>query len=244
MPIDLLLYAVIAAVLVFWLRNVLGTKTGDERDRSDILEQLRQRQQDQQGSHAGRIVDVTDSVVEVKDSSRPVLEGIEMEGGAETAQELLDFMRYDSSFDAKAFIVGAKDAFPMIVESFSKGDLRTLKMLLSEGVYSAFEQAVEERNARGEIVTTDVLAVRNCKILGVKKIDRMVYIKLRFIAEETIVIRNREGVVVSGNPDKIISMNDVWTFARDPKSKDPTWYLVETSDDVPEIYPNPMPDAK
>ena len=245
-PIDIVLYAVIAVVLVFWLKNTLGTKTGEERDRSDILEQLKQRQQEnQQSQRSGHIVDiVTDGRDSLsKESVRPTLEGVEMEGGAETAQELLDFIRFDPSFDVKAFVAGAKEAFPMIVESFAKGDLRTLKMLLSDSVYAAFEQEVEDRRARGETVTTDVLAVRNCKILGVKKIDRMVFIKLRFIAEETFVIRNREGGIVSGHPDKIISMNDVWTFGRDPKSKDPTWYLVETSDDVPEIYPNPLPDV-
>jgi len=42
-PVDLLFYAVIAVVLVFWLRNTLGTKTGSERDRSDILDQLKER---------------------------------------------------------------------------------------------------------------------------------------------------------------------------------------------------------
>jgi hypothetical protein len=39
-------------------------------------------------------------------------------------------------------------------------------------------------------------------------------------------------------------MNDVWTFGRELKSKDPTWYLYETSDDVPEEHHNPIPDAK
>lgn len=241
MPIDLLFYAVIAAVLVFWLRNTLGTRTGEERDKSDILEQLRQKQKEQ---GPGRIIDITDNITEMQGGAKPALDGIEIEGGADTAQEIIDFMRYDPSFDVKHFIVGAKDAFPMIVESFAKGDLRTLRMLLSDSVYSAFEQAVEDRKSRGETVTTDVLAVRHCKILGINKIDRMVFIKLRFLAEETMVVRDREGNVISGHPDKIISMNDVWTFGRDPKSKDPTWYLVETSDDVPEEHKNPMPDAR
>lgn len=244
MPIDLLFYVVIAVVLVFWLRNTLGTKNGSERDRSDILDQLKDRQQAEQKNASGRIVDITDSVSEIKNAPRPVLDGIEIEGGSDTAQELLDFMRYDPAFDPARFIAGAKEAFPMIVESFSKGDLRTLKMLLSEGVYSTFEQVVEDRQVKGESVITDVLAVRNCKILGVKKIDKMVFIKLRFIADETVVIRDREGHIVSGNPDKIVTMNDVWTFGRDPKSKDPTWYLYETSDDVPDDHPTPIPNAK
>lgn len=246
MPIDLLFYAVIAVVLVIWLRNTLGTRTGSERDRSDVLEQLRQRQQQQAAETSqnnGRIIDITDSVSEINENPKAALDGIEIEGGADTAQEIVDLMRFDPSFDPKAFVIGAKEAFPMIVESFAKGDLRTLKMLLSDGVYASFEQAIEDRRVKGETIVTDVLAVRQCKILGVRKIERMVYVKLRFIADETIVVRDREGNIISGHPDKIIPMNDVWTFGRDSKSKDPTWFLYETSDDVPEDHKNPMPDT-
>ena len=132
----------------------------------------------------------------------------------------------------------------MIVEAFAKGDLRTLKMLLSDGVYTTFEQAIEDRRNKGETLATDVHVVKDCKIMGIKKIDRMVYIKLRFLAEETIVIRDREGNILHGNPDKLIAMNDVWTFGRESRSKDPTWYLYETSDDVPEELKNPIPDSK
>lgn len=245
MPVDLLFYAVIAVVLVMWLKNTLGTKTGSERDRSEILDQLRERQQESQRQQqdTGRIIDITDRVQEEDSSApRPPLEGVEIEGGADTAQDILEFVRANPSFDLKHFISGAREAFPMIVESFAKGDLRTLKMLLSEGVYSSFEQAIEDRKVKGETVVTDVLAVKTCRILGVRKVDRMTYLKLRFIADETIAIRDREGNVISGHPDKIVTMNDVWTFGRDMKSKDPTWYLYETSDDVPEAHGNPMPD--
>lgn len=243
MPVDLLFYMIIAVALVIWLRNTLGTKTGEERDRSEILNQLRERQQAQSQAQAGRVIDITDSVTEVRDSPRSILDGIDIEGGSDTAQEILELMRNDPSFDPKHFIEGAKEAFPMIVESFARGDLRTLKMLLSDGVYQTFEQAVEDRRVRGETVATDVHAVRQCKILGIRNINRMVFVKLRFIADETIAIRDREGVVIGGNPDKIVSMNDVWTFGRELKSKDPTWYLYETSDDIPEDHQF-IPDAK
>ena len=33
MPADLILYALVAAGLVFWLRSVLGTRHGEERER-------------------------------------------------------------------------------------------------------------------------------------------------------------------------------------------------------------------
>ena len=245
MPIDLFIYIVIAVVLVIWLRNTLGSKHGSETDRSDILEQIKERQQQYKAAEQGRIIDLNiPPQGAIETDSKTALDGISIEGGADTAKEIADFMDFDPSFDPKEFVNGAKEAFPMIVEAFAKGDLRTLKMLLSDGVYTTFEQAIEDRRNKGETLATDVHVVKDCKIMGIKKIDRMVYIKLRFLAEETIVIRDREGNILHGNPDKLIAMNDVWTFGRESRSKDPTWYLYETSDDVPEELQNPIPDSK
>lgn len=246
MPIDLLIYIVIAVVLVVWLRNTIGSKHGSEMDRSDIIERIKERQQ-QNGkpSDSGHIIDLS---IPQNDTTvippKAAMDSIPIEGGEDTAKEMIDYMHIDPSFNPKDFINGAKEAFPMIVEAFSRGDLKTLKMLLSDGVYSTFEQAIEDRKNKGETLATDVHVVKDCKIMGIKRIDRMAYIKLRFLAEETIVIRDREGNITHGNPDKLIAMNDVWTFGRDMKSKDPTWYLYETSDDVPEELRNPVPDSK
>jgi len=249
-PIDLIIYLAVAVVLVVWLRNTLGTKHGSEVDRSDILKRLKEQKESQAKSDSGKIIDISqrsrsesgDNSTNMDYSSR--LSGLTIEGGADTINEITEFMRIYSDFDPKAFIIGAKDAFPMIVEAFAKADLKTLKMLLSEGVYDSFEEAIEARKSKGEIISTDVHAVRDCSIMGIKLIDRMSYIKLRFLAEETIVIRNKDGDIISGHPDKIVRMNDVWTFGRDTRSKDPTWYLFETSDDVPEEFKNPIPDTK
>ena len=34
---------------------------------------------------------------------------------------------------------------------------------------------------------------------------------------------------IEGNPDTIKTVNDVWRFAKNMWSQDPTWYLVDTS---------------
>lgn len=246
MPIDLFIYIVIAIVLVVWLRNTIGSKHGSETDRSDILEQIKERQlQNQKSTDQGRIIDLgLPSKAPADITPETMLDGISIEGGTDTVKEIAEYMHSDPNFYPKDFVNGAKEAFPMIVEAFARGDLKTLKMLLSDGVYSTFEQSIEDRKNKGETLATDVHVVKDCKIMGIKRIDRMAYIKLRFLAEETIVIRDREGHIIHGNPDKLIAMNDVWTFGRDVRSKDPTWYLYETSDDIPEELQNPLPDSK
>lgn len=251
-PVDLLIYMVIAAVLIFWLRNTLGTRHGDERDRSDIAERLMRRpekdedQAKDQAKERGPLLDLPLDVSTDLQSGNPetssLMKGVKV-AGSDAAHALIDLMRSLPGFDPHQFVTGASDAFAMIVEAFARGDLATLKDLLSLGVYSAFEQAIYDRRDRGETVQTDIHAVRTAEIIGVTLMEQMAFIKVRFIADETCVIRNRDGVILSGNPDKITTMNDVWTFGRDIRSKDPTWYLYETADDVSEDHKTPLPDS-
>lgn len=239
MPVDLLIYMVIAAVLVIWLRNTLGTRNGEEQDRSsDYEDMIRNQQNKRKNDEIGDIKDLID-IGNGKDNTG-TLDGF----APDISQDLRQLMKDDPNFDPKIFIEGAKDAFVMIVEAFAKGDQRTLRDLLSSGVYAAFSQAIEDRQTKGETVDTEIHAVRKAEILGITRMDGMCFVKIRFVADETCVIKDREGTVLSGNPDKITTMNDIWTFGREVRSKDPTWFLYETADDEIEDHKTPVPDAK
>ena len=61
MPAELLVYIVIAAVLIIWLRNVLGTRNGEERDRSGVWKDLERTIDSQNSSlRKGEIIDIID----------------------------------------------------------------------------------------------------------------------------------------------------------------------------------------
>ncbi len=249
MPADLLIYMVIAAILIFWLRNTLGTRHGDERDRSDIEDKLKDKMsKNPQEKPPSRLIDIMDDRQGEHTNEFPLPEKQEnMKGikviSADVAEDLTKLMHDMPGFDPHHFITGSKDAFAMIVEAFARGDLQTLKDLLSPGVFRAFEHEINNRQDRGETVQTDIHQVKTAEILSIMRVERMVFIKIRFIAEETCVIKNRDGSVISGNPDKITVMNDVWTFGREIKSKNPTWHLFETTDDEVEDHKTPVPDA-
>jgi predicted lipid-binding transport protein (Tim44 family) len=233
-----MIYVAITIVLVIWLRNVLGTRNGEENDRSESISKLEEHMnREKNGEPSEKLVlDMTE------DLSERSIKALKIEN-PEITQSLMELTYAVPGFNPVKFVNGAKDAFALIVESFAQGDLRTLKDLLSPGVYNAFEGEIHNRQDRGETVQTDIHQVKSAEILGITRLDRMAFIKLRFIAEETCVIRDREGMIISGNPDKITVMNDVWTFGKDVKSKDPTWYLFETADDEIEAQKTPIPDA-
>ena len=49
------------------------------------------------------------------------------------------------NFDHKQFLEGAKKAFEIIITSFNNGDKNTLKDLVSNSVYSAFDKAIDNK---------------------------------------------------------------------------------------------------
>jgi predicted lipid-binding transport protein (Tim44 family) len=47
----------------------------------------------------------------------------------------------------------------------------------------------------------------------------------------TVVIKNKDGSVAHGDPEKVLSVVDIWTFCRDVARGDPNWTLVATSNE-------------
>ncbi len=242
MPTDVLIYAIVAAGLVFWLRSILGTRHGDERERPNPYT----AEQSGKILNNGELVEASALVPGEEDriiqlSQHPTnkfsINGKQAESG------LLDIYGADKSFGIEHFLEGAQDAFILIVEAFAKGDLDTLRSLLSETVYASFSNEIEARKARGETVSTEIHAIRRMEVTDAFLRDRTAYITIRFTADETCVIRDEEGMILSGNPERITEMVDVWVFAREVRSRDPRWLLVETRDDVREDYKTPLPDS-
>ena len=58
---------------------------------------------------------------------------------------------------------------------------------------------------------------------------RNALVTIRFFAEVVSATRDRDGALIEGNADQVTNIADEWTFARNPKSRDPNWKLVATS---------------
>lgn len=241
MSADILLFAIIAAGLVYWLRSILGTRHGEERDRPNPFERapLGQAKQGDVAPQAALPIAGEEGPVAMP----PALPAyFTMAEGV--ADKISAIAQADRSFSLTHFAQGAGDAFAFVVESFADGDRNTLKDLLAPPVYAAFDAALRERDTRGETVETEIHAVRKAELINADLRDDMIYLTVRFTADETCVIRDKEGVVLSGHPDHITEMIDVWMFGRSVKAKDPRWLVFETRDgDVVEEHKTPLPEA-
>jgi predicted lipid-binding transport protein (Tim44 family) len=235
MPTDIIIYAIIAAVMVFWLRNVIGTRHGEERERPNPFEQKPIQTDPIEETLQRKKIEKISSVKKA---------GL---GKTDTTLDagLVQIALADKSFDSHQFKSNATDAFTFIVTAFAEGDTETLKDLCTPDVYKSFEQAINDRIAKGETVSTEIHAVRKNDIIdaAVDK-NKNAHITIRFTADETYVIRDSSSVILAGHPDRVTEMTDKWTFTRNLKSSDPRWLLSKTEDDVTDMDgKTPLPEA-
>jgi len=204
----------LAIAILFRQRSVLGTRTGNERTPLQ-----RQREAAAKSSDATAV------------QARKLASEIEQFslGNAETAAGLKAIAEADPTFTPKSFVEGAKAAYEMIVTAFAQGDRKTLKNLLDKDVYDGFEGVIAAREAAGQKVDFTFVGLPKIEIADAELDKRNALLTLRFHAEVVSATRDKDGTLIEGNADQVKTIADEWTFARNPKSRDPNWKLVATS---------------
>ena len=129
----------------------------------------------------------------------------------------------------KNFLKGAEIAYEEIITSFSKGDKKALKKLLAKSMYSQFAEVIDERAGKKIINETTFIGLKSSKIIEFKKIENIYKVTVNFVSEIITCVKDKDNKIIEGNPDDIKTVNDVWKFSKNMWSQDPTWYLVETS---------------
>ena len=220
----------VAVFVLFRLRSVLGTRTGNERPpverrkpaTSEAAEEtvvpLRPR-----GTGAPDLDDerrARKTEAEIEQFSR---------GDAQLAAGFKAVVEADPSFTPKSFLDGAKQAYEMIVTAYAAGDRAMLKNLLEKDVFDGFQRAIAEREAASQTVDFTFVGLPKVEISEAEYDRKNVLVTVRFHAEVVSATRDKDGNLVDGNADQVQTIADEWTFARNPKSRDPNWKVVTTS---------------
>ena len=137
-------------------------------------------------------------------------------------------------FKEETLLKGAQAAYEMIVNAFASADKKTLKDLTSSDVYKSFASVLDERKNKKYVNQFTFIGIKKVKIENVDKKDSLYTVKTRFVSEIISCIKDANNKVIEGSPEEIQTVNDVWSFARDLNSDDPTWHLIEIAQDVHE----------
>jgi predicted lipid-binding transport protein (Tim44 family) len=134
----------------------------------------------------------------------------------------------DRSFSPQSFLSGARGAYDMVVHAFAAGDSDALKSLMSPEAFANFESAIHARVNAGHTMTTTVVSIDTASIVGAKLIGAIAQLQVRFVAKLASVTRDAQDAIVNGSPNSVVDHIDLWTFARDVRSRDPNWQLTAT----------------
>ena len=222
------LFFLVAAVVIFLqLRSVLGRRTGNERPPFDPYSK-RESATETDSADRGKVVtlprrDGTDEeegpYASIDSFAAP---------GTPLNEQLRAVAKADPSFTPKEFIAGARMAYEMIVVAFADGDRKTLKNLLSREVYEGFDAAISERESKGEVVRSSFVGIEKADIVGAEVKDSEANVTLRIVSQLISATYDKAGALVEGDADTVAEVNDLWTFARDTRSRDPNWKLIAT----------------
>ena len=137
----------------------------------------------------------------------------------------------ETTFDENAkkeFLKGAKIAYETIVTNFSKGKLKEIKSLLDIKVYQQFNDALDERISKNYSSETTFIGINSAEIKYHEQNKNMLEVTVKFVSEIISCIKDKENKIISGDPQKVKKVNDIWKFSKDSRSNNPNWLLVDT----------------
>jgi predicted lipid-binding transport protein (Tim44 family) len=215
---EIVLLAMVAAFLGLRLYSVLGKRTGHEQEVSP-RKVADERQPAIVRQPIGQTEGVTSGVV-----MNPDLIDVSANSG------LRSIANADRQFDPVLFLEGAKSAYGMVLAAFWQGDKATLRFLSDDDVYESFVEAIDARDARGEILENRLVRIEEARITDASYDHPVARVTVRFDADIASLMKDASGTVIGGTMNDAVESHDVWTFFRDLKSGDRNWKLDETDE--------------
>lgn len=188
---DIIIFAAIAIFIIFRFKSVLGKRIGFENKKQNSNNSSNEESANQK---------------------------INIQSVPELQEKFLKFkIAYETlpNFDHKVFLEGAKIAFETIINSFNKGDKKTLKKLLSPTVYKSFEEAIDSNqiDSESQFYSLNIESIESVLVEG-----SVIKICINFISEQ----------YKNNDENTVVKKQDSWTFEKEISSKNPNWILSST----------------
>lgn len=221
--IILIILAVAAGFLLLRLRSILGTRSGFEEPEKFVRPNPVAPGPGEEGDN---VVALPQRRNEEDDDDIFAV----TEPDSDLGKTLKAMKNVDHTFDVRDFIEGSKAAYEMLLTAFESGDKDTLEPFLSSEVFSAFSDAIDDRDSRGLSVDMRFIGFRTAELIEASfdESDSKGEITMRYVSEVVTATRNAQGDIVEGDPHAVQKVTDVWTFVRTMGSDDPNWTVVAT----------------
>ncbi len=221
---DIVFLIIFAAIIIFKLKSVLGTRNDGDNVRQKTLEEFFKNKIDEankaktsQQTNNAQIIDITDQITKNNKLTEFKL-NIDVADNVKKELEKINF-------NEDKFLKGAENAVEMINDSFSNKDLETLKELLTAQVYNNFKKQIDELNNQGRILKSSLISFLSNKIDNIVVKNKMINIDVLFEMEQINFVEDRDGNIIMGNKKKIQKIKEKWTFEKKIGDKTNFWLI-------------------
>jgi predicted lipid-binding transport protein (Tim44 family) len=130
----------------------------------------------------------------------------------------------------KDFLKGARIAYETIITDFSDSDNKLIvsKPLLSKKIQDQFKESLLDREKKGHFAEITFIGIKSAAVKTHKKINDSLEVTVDFVSEIITCIKDKDKKIISGDNKKIKTVYDTWVFAKDIKSANPNWLLIDT----------------
>jgi len=148
----------------------------------------------------------------------------------EMSAVLTEIARMEPDFDRQVFLEWIeRDMIPNVLEALIQGNLEVLQDWTYEGAFNLMSQPIKSVKEKGHFLDNRVLDLSNVDIAFGKLVDQGPVLVVTFQTQQVMVVRDKHGSVVDGDPDKVLRMSHVWVVCRDMNEVDcrAAWRVLE-----------------
>jgi len=150
----------------------------------------------------------------------------------ELSETLTEICKLDPNFDKGQFLRECEtDIIPNILEAMTRGDLEILKDWCHEGPYNVLSTPIKQAKQLGYHFASKVLDIDSVDISMGKVMEQGPILVITFTSQQILCVKDSKGVVVEGDPEKVLRVNYVWVLCRDKTELNPkaAWRLLDLS---------------
>ncbi len=227
MTVDLIIFAIIAAVVAYRMYQTLGVLDEGEKEKQQEKAQTIIKVKSAKKVEEKPAEELQEDNSELLELDKKYLNLL----SASQAGNYHKIREKSSDFYLHKFIKNAEKAFELIITAFVNNDKQSLKKLTSAAISEKFSQEAEQIKSNKQKLDINLISVETQKIKDIKITADQAELTLVFLSEQISQVTDSSGQLVSGDAKKIQEISDIWTFSKDLSKKDPIWLLTKISNE-------------
>lgn len=150
----------------------------------------------------------------------------------ELSETLTEIVKMDPTFEKEQFLKECEtDIIPNILEAIVRGDLEILEDWCYEAPFNVLATPLRQARQMGYLLDSQVLDIDSLDLAMGKMMEQGPVLVITFNSQQILCVKDRDGKVVEGSPDKVMRVQYVWVLCRDQTELNPSaaWRLLDLS---------------